>query len=51
MKTNPLIYILVVGIGIVVLLMVLVNDKDDSLLDLQNASSNEAPPGKLSSGR
>ena len=44
MKTNPLIYILVVGIGIVVLLMILVNDKDDSLLDSQNASLNEASP-------
>ena len=44
MKTNPLVYILVVGIGIVVLLMILVNDKDDSLLDSQNASLNESSP-------
>ena len=39
MKTNPLVYILIAVIGVVALLMLLANDRDDDFLDLQNTSS------------
>ena len=52
MKANPLVYVLIAVIGVVALLMLLANDKDDDFSDLQTTSSEPSqPPGYLAEDR
>lgn len=51
MKTNPLVYILVAGIGIVALLMFLVSDKEDHLLEAQNDMPKQTSSANLAEDR